>query len=63
MWHEAEGVRGANQIATCLHKELSQHPENISSVKLYSDSCGGKNRNSHVVTKFIMLFKNTPNKQ
>lgn len=58
MWHEAEGARGANQIAICLYKELSQLPSTIDSPILYSDSCGGQNRNSHVAAMFLCLMQN-----
>lgn len=63
MWHEAEGERGANQIATCIYNELIKLPENVEKVTLYSDSCGGQNRNSHVAAMFLVLMQNKPSLQ
>lgn len=60
MWHEAEGARGANQIATCIFKQLSMLPEGVKQVVLYSDSCGGQNRNSHVSAMFLTLLQQRP---
>jgi len=54
MWHEAEGGRGANQIASCLFRHfLDEIPGFVTHVTLFSDSCSGQNRNSHVSA---MLF-------
>lgn len=58
MWHEAEGGRGANQIATCLYRELFHLPEKVKNVVLYSDTCGGQNRNSHVAAMFLTIMQN-----
>ncbi|CAH1111345.1 unnamed protein product [Psylliodes chrysocephalus] len=57
MWHEAEGARGANQIATCIFKQLSSLTQQIKKAILYSDSCGGQNRNSHVSAMFLTLLQ------
>ena len=29
MWHKVEEECGANQIATCIYRELAQLPENV----------------------------------
>ncbi|CAH1109879.1 unnamed protein product [Psylliodes chrysocephalus] len=61
MCHEAEGGRGANQIATCIFKQLSSLPQQIKKVILYLDSCGGQNRNSHVsAAMFLTLLQQCP---
>lgn len=57
MWHEAEGGRGGNQIATCIFKELTSLPSQVSKVTLYSDTCGGQNKNSHVATMFLVAMQ------
>ncbi|XP_041357087.1 uncharacterized protein LOC121374176 [Gigantopelta aegis] len=45
-WHEAECKRGSNEIATSLLKWLKLKDEQgYQQVILYSDSCGGQNRN------------------
>lgn len=61
MWHEAEGGRGANQIATCLFLQLIELTPNIQNVVLYSDTCGGQNRNSHVAAMFFYALQQNTN--
>lgn len=57
MWDETQGGRGANQIATCVFTELLTLPSHISHVILYSDSCGGQNRNSHMAAMFLVAMQ------
>ncbi|CAG9764926.1 unnamed protein product [Ceutorhynchus assimilis] len=57
MWHEGEGGRGGNQIATCLFLQILSLPENIKNVILYSDTCGGQNKNSHVAGMFLTVMQ------
>lgn len=61
MWHEAEGGRGGNQIGTCIYKEMISIPEEVSKVILYSDACGGQNKNSHVLAMFLMAMTENQN--
>ncbi|XP_063216648.1 uncharacterized protein LOC134542596 [Bacillus rossius redtenbacheri] len=63
MWHEGEGARGANQVATCVLRELSELPEDVTHIILYSDTCGGQNRNSHVAAMFLYLMQQKCNLQ
>lgn len=46
MWSENVASRGANEIGSCLIKHMRSFlPENAENIILYSDSCGGQNRN------------------
>ncbi|CAG9820759.1 unnamed protein product [Phaedon cochleariae] len=56
MWYETVSGRGANQIASCLFKELRSSQAQIRQVVLYSDTCGGQNKNSHIVVMFLLLM-------
>ena len=60
MWPETEGGRGANQIASCIYSLLLKLLENpaLNHIILYSDSCGGQNRNSHMSAMFLTLLEN-----
>lgn len=57
MWHEAEGGRGANNIASCLFQHLKSLPEEIKYVVMYSDTCGGQNRNTHMGAMLITALQ------
>lgn len=59
MWHEVISGRGANQVASCLYKELISLPSEIKNVILYSDTCGGQNKNSHVAVMFMILMQHS----
>lgn len=45
-WGENEAGRGANEIASCLYHYLSSYlPTGTKHVRLFSDACGGQNKN------------------
>ena len=45
MWHEGTAGRGSNEIASCVCKWLKTLPPETKHVYLFSDTCGGQNRN------------------
>lgn len=62
-WTEAEAHRGANDIATCVVKfleEVDQKGE-YESVILYSDTCGGQNRNRILITAIPSFLAQSTN--
>ncbi|XP_050305149.1 uncharacterized protein LOC126742537 [Anthonomus grandis grandis] len=59
MWYETISGRGANQVASCVFRELLSLPPEIKHVTLYSDTCGGQNKNSHIVAMFLVLMQLT----
>ena len=58
-WPEIEGKRGSCEIGTCLYTHLKQLPEEISEVILYSDTCGGQNRNQNVAALLLYTVQTT----
>lgn len=56
LWHEAIAHRGGNEIASCVYKDLMQLPDTVRVVTLYSDSCAGQNKNSHLSSMFFCLL-------
>jgi len=56
LWHEEVARRGGNEIASCVFKDLMKLPDTIKTVTLYSDSCAGQNKNSHIVSMFFTLL-------
>lgn len=54
VWHEEIAKRGSNEIASCLWNFLElQKSKGIETVILYSDNCGGQNRNHVVFSMFV----------
>ena len=48
VWHEHEGKRGSCEIGSCLMKHIQALPQTTRSVSMFSDCCGGQNRNRFV---------------
>lgn len=62
-WHEGEGGRGTNEIASCVIKYLQALDDEGETTKviMYSDTCGGQNRNkifSSAILHFLTTSKN-----
>lgn len=58
MWSEVDGGRGANQVASCLAKHLNNLPPHVKNVVMYSDTCSGQNKNSHLAAMCLTVLKN-----
>lgn len=58
-WGEHQQARGANQVASALvhfiDRELSAEDHGIKTIRLFSDSCSGQNKNYTVLTALNML--------
>lgn len=52
MWHEGEGGRGSSEIASCLYNYLQLHANGKPFV-LFSDTCGGQNRNVNMTSLLL----------
>ncbi|KAL4719252.1 hypothetical protein ACJJTC_018955 [Scirpophaga incertulas] len=61
MWDEQIAKRGANEVASCLYDFFSKLvSKGISEVNLWSDNCGGQNRNRIVYYMYLLaanIFK------
>lgn len=44
-WSEIDGKKGSAEIASCLFDYLQRIPETTRIVSIFSDTCGGQNRN------------------
>lgn len=61
-WHEGESGRGSNEIASCVLKYLRQvDEEGKKHVVLFSDTCGGQNRNKIFSTALIHFIATSKN--
>lgn len=54
-WPESIAKRGSDEVISCLHAYLSQLPPETTSLRLYSDGCGGQNKNSNVMHYLFTL--------
>lgn len=58
-WTEINGKRGSLEIGTCLYRYLKQLPKGVTEVSLFSDTCGGQNRNQNVAAMLMYMVQNT----
>jgi len=47
-WTEVDGKGGSSEIGTCIYKWLTSLPDSVDEVVMYSDTCGGQNRNTYM---------------
>ena len=52
-WEEVEGGHGSNEIGTCLLEWINSLPHTVTEVTLYSNTCGGQNRNQNIAAMFM----------
>jgi len=58
-WMETEGKRGSNEVGTCLYRWLSSLPTTVEEAVLYSDTCGGQNRNQFIAALLLYAVHTT----
>ena len=49
LWTELDGCKGSDEIGTCLLNYFRALPTSISKVDMFSDNCGGQNKNIQIV--------------
>ena len=59
-WTEDQMKTGPNEIGTAVYDWLLEQAKyGATEVSLYSDSCGGQNRNKYLVAMFIYVILTT----
>jgi|UniRef100_A0A2S2R8E0 hypothetical protein len=61
LWNESLGNRGENYVGSYVYKYLLNLPSNIQHVTIYSDTCGGQNKNSYVAVMCLVALQNNKN--
>nr|CAH7723750.1 unnamed protein product [Callosobruchus chinensis] len=60
IWHEALAKRGGNEIGSCLYQFLTNDlDKNVKHVVMYSDCCGGQNKNSHIAVMCMVALQDS----
>ena len=54
-WPETIAKRGSDEVISCLQHFASQLPTCVTTLRLYSDGCGGQNKNSNVMHYLFTL--------
>ena len=61
MWSETDEGRGTNQVGSCVAKHLFNLQSNIKLVVMYSDTCRGQNKSTHMIAMCMPVLKNQGN--
>ena len=60
VWNETVASRGAEDIASCLLRYCTEKASaGVTSLRAYSDACGGQNRNSKLVMMWMYICMTT----
>ncbi|KAK3925611.1 30S ribosomal protein S12 [Frankliniella fusca] len=61
MWSEVEAGRGANEIASCVTRYINEEvAEPVTHLTMFSDTCSGQNKNSHMCASLVSAINNHP---
>jgi len=62
LWDESQGGRGCCEIGSCVIKQISAiaKSQKIKEITLYSDTCGGQNRNQFMASGLLYALKQHP---
>ena len=56
-WPETVAGRGSDEVISCLHHYINTLPSEVTTLYLYSDGCGGQNKNSNVMDFLFTLVR------
>ncbi|CAG9773465.1 unnamed protein product [Ceutorhynchus assimilis] len=59
-WTEVSGKRGSCEIGSCLFLYIKNLRENVKHLTVFSDTCGGENRNVQISAFLLYTVKNHP---
>ena len=54
-WPETLAKCGSDEVVSCLHATFAQLPPEVTALRLYSDGCGGQNKNNNVMRYLFSL--------
>ncbi|KAJ8869494.1 hypothetical protein PR048_028485 [Dryococelus australis] len=58
-WNECNGKRGSNEIGSCILEWFKTSSDIVKEVSLFSDTCGGQDRNQFVAALFLFIVQTT----
>ena len=57
VWNETQGGRGSREVCSCIeHYILNYISLNVKKLVIFSDNCGGQNKNMNVVLTYLRLI-------
>ena len=59
MWDETTASRGSHEVGSCVLKHLKEMDTDATNLILYSDACGGQNRNIYLVCLWLHIVSSS----
>ena len=59
MWPESVASRGSHEIGSCILKYLKLRASEATHLIVFSDACGGQNRNINIVCQWMYVVSNS----
>lgn len=60
-WNEINGKRGSCEIGSCLLNFVNNHvPPHVNHITIFSDTCGGQNRNVQIMALYLHIVRTHP---
>lgn len=56
-WNECNAKRGSCEIGSCILQWFQTLPSSVKEVSLFSDTCGGQNRNQYMAALFLYIVQ------
>lgn len=54
LWSEVDGKKGSDEVGTALYLWIQRLPPTVTEISIFSDTCGGQNRNQFLLC--LMLY-------
>ena len=55
MWHEGVASRGSHEVGSCILRYLRDSHPTATHLVMFSDSCGGHNRNVNILSMLLYI--------
>lgn len=59
LWSEVDGKKGSDEVGTALFLWIKRLPTTVTEISIFSDTCGGQNRNQYLLCLQLYLVQTT----
>lgn len=57
IWSEVDGKKGSDEVGTALYLWIQRLPSTVTEISIFSDTCGGQNRNQFLLCLMLYLVQ------
>lgn len=59
LWSEVDGKKGSDEVGTALYLWIQRLPPTVTEISIFSDTCGGQNRNQFLLCLMLYIVQVT----